>query len=82
MKKIMLIYPPVGDFQRSEDRCQIDISASVANNYRACNDLGYIASVLKDQDYEIFLKDYPVEKGTFSVFEFDFSMLFPDIVFI
>ncbi|MBE7705397.1 MAG: radical SAM protein [Cyanobacteria bacterium SIG29] len=82
MKKIMLIYPPVGAFQRSEDRCQIDISASVANNYRACNDLGYIASVLKNQDYEIFLKDYSAEKDTYSNFEFDFSMFVPDIVFI
>ncbi len=81
MKKIMLIYPPVGTYQRGEDRCQININASCANDYRACNDLGYIASILR-QEYKIFLKDYSGEKLTYSDFERDFKAENPDIVFI
>ena len=71
MKKIMLIYPPVGTYQRSEDRCQINVEASVSNALRACNDLGYVASILKDK-YEISLKDYPAEKLSFENFKSDF----------
>ena len=71
MKKIMLIYPPVGSYQRGEDRCQINVEASVANAYRACNDLGYVASILKDK-YQIFLKVYSAEKLSYTNFEKDF----------
>ena len=59
MKKIMLIYPPGEIYQRGEDRCQINVEASVANSLRACNDLGYISSSLRKDGYEVFLKDYP-----------------------
>lgn len=82
MKKIMLIYPPVGNYQRGEDRCQIDVKASVANSFRACNDLGYVASILKNKEFEILLKDYPAENLSYLDFEFDFNMFSPDIVFI
>ena len=61
MKKIMLIYPPGEVYQRGEDRCQINVESSVSNSLRACNDLGYVASILKDK-YKVFLKDYPAEK--------------------
>ena len=64
MKKIMLIYPPGEVYQRGEDRCQINVEASVSNALRACNDLGCIASILKDE-YDVFLKDYPAEKLSF-----------------
>lgn len=81
MKKIMLIYPPIGAYQRGEDRCQINVVKSVANSLRACNDLGYVASLLKDK-YDIFLKDYPVEKLSCKDFENDFLSFNPDIIFI
>lgn len=81
MKKIMLIYPPVGAYQRGEDRCQINVDASVSNSLRACNDLGSIASILKDK-YEVFLKDYPAEKLNFESFKSDFLSFNPDIIFI
>ena len=81
MKKIMLIYPPVGSYQRGEDRCQINVEASVANAYRACNDLGYVASILKDK-YQIFLKDYSAEKLSYTNFEKDFVSFNPDVIFI
>lgn len=77
----MLIYPPVGAYQRGEDRCQINVDASVSNSLRACNDLGSIASILKDK-YEVFLKDYPAEKLNFESFKSDFLSFNPDIIFI
>ena len=77
----MLIYPTGDLYQRGEDRCQVNISASIANSMRACNDLGYIASVLKN-DYQIFLKDYMSEKKSFNDFKKDFLNYLPDILFI
>ena len=77
----MLVYPPVGSYQRGEDRCQINIDASVANAFRACNELGYVASILKEK-YQIFLKDYSAEKLSYINFENDFISFSPDIIFI
>ena len=82
MKKIMLIYPPGEAYQRGEDRCQINVEASVSNSLRACNDLGYISSILKQQNYEIFLKDYPAENLSVEDFKQDFKEFSPDVVFI
>ena len=81
MKKVMLIYPPGEVYQRGEDRCQINVEASVSNALRACNDLGSIASILKDK-YEVFLKDYPAEKLNFETLKTDFLSFNPDIIFI
>ena len=81
MKKIMLVYPPGEVYQRGEDRCQINVEASVSNALRACNDLGSIASILKDK-YYVFLKDYPAEKLDFENFKSDFLSFNPDIIFI
>ena len=67
MKKIMLIYPTGDLYQRGEDRCQVNISASIANSMRACNDLGYISSILKN-DYQIFLSSMPIKASHLSVF--------------
>ncbi len=78
----MLIYP-VGDvYQRGEDRCQINVKASVSNSLRACNDLGYAASILKNIGLEVFLKDYSSEKYSFPDFEEDFKRENPDVLFI
>ena len=82
MKKIMLIYPPGEAYQRGEDRCQINIEASVSNSLRACNDLGYVSSILKLKGYQVFLKDYPAEKLSLVDFKKDFDSFQPDIVFI
>lgn len=82
MKKIMLIYPPGEIYQRGEDRCQINVQASVANSLRACNDLGYISSALKQMDYMVFLRDYPAENLSFSNLEDDINKECPDVIFI
>ena len=81
MKNVMVIYPPGGSYQRGEDRCQININASVSNALRACNDLGYIAAGLKGK-YNVFLKDYPAENLHFSDMTKDISDFNPDFVFI
>jgi radical SAM superfamily enzyme YgiQ (UPF0313 family) len=79
MKNVMLIYPTGKLFQRSEDRCQINVTSSCANSLRACNDLGYSASILRC-DYNIFLKDYPSEKLSFSDLKKDIIEFSPDII--
>ena len=50
-KKVMLIYPPSALYQRGEDRCQSNIEDSTSTSIRACNDLGYIAAVLKRNNF-------------------------------
>lgn len=82
MKKVMLIYPAGEIYQRGEERCQINVEASVSNSLRACNDLGYCAAVLKQRGFEVFLKDYSVQKLSFSDFLKDFNRENPDILFI
>lgn len=81
MKKIFTLYPPGKTYQRCEDRCQINIDFSVSNSIRACNDLGFVAAILKEK-YEIFLKDYPAEHLTYSDFVSDFGSFLPDVVII
>ncbi len=82
MKKVMLIYPPGEKYQRAEDRCQINIEASVANALRACNDLGYLAAILKKENYNIFLKDYMSERLSLDKFKQDIQHEQPDVIFI
>ena len=81
MQNVMLIYPPGEMYQRAEDRCQININASVANALRACNDLGYLAALLRD-NYNVFLKDYPAENLTIENLKEDVKNFMPDVVFI
>lgn len=81
MKNVMLIYPPGELFQRGEDRCQSNIKSSTATSIRACNDLGYCASVLKNT-YNIFLKDYQTENLSFEDLKRDFEKIKPDVLFV
>ncbi len=82
MKKIMLIYPPGEVYQRGEDRCQINVEASVSNSLRACNDLGYAAAVLKQELYSVFLKDYSSEKMSLNDLKEDMQKRNPDVIFM
>ena len=83
MHKIMLLYPPGEVYQRGEDRCQMNVSASVANSLRTCNDLGYISAILKQKgNWKIFLKDYSGENLTKNQFRNDFKTQNPDVVVI
>lgn len=81
IKKVFVLYPPGKTYQRGEDRCQIDVDFSVSNSIRACNDLGYAASVLKG-NYDVLLKDYPAEKSDYGDFVQDFNSFMPDVVLI
>ena len=82
MKKIMLIYPPGEAYQRGEDRCQINVNASIANSLRACNDLGYAAAILQKAGYDVFLKDYQAEKLLLIDLINDINNYKPDVIFI
>lgn len=82
MKKVMLIYPAGEAFQRGEDRCPNNVDASVCNDLRACNDLGYISSGLKKFGFDVFLKDYQGEKLSEKDLENDFVKYAPDVLLV
>ncbi|MGB9750150.1 MAG: B12-binding domain-containing radical SAM protein [Caldisericia bacterium] len=62
IKRILLMNPPYGMFQRGEERCQADVEGGSAISLRPPNNLGYIASILKNLGKEVVIRDYPVEK--------------------
>lgn len=78
----MLLYPPGKLFQRGEDRCQTNIEEAATGSVHACNDLGYLASVLRRRAYQVFLKDYQTEGKQFQDFLQDAASFGPDMVFI
>ena len=82
MKKIMLFYPPSKLYQRGEDRSQGNIEDATATSVRACNDLGYAASVLQKDQFEVFLKDYQTEKLELDDLINDFRGFEPDVIFL
>lgn len=80
--RILLIYPPGKLYQRGEDRCQANIEASTATSMRACNDLGYAASILLKEKHEIMLKDYQTEGLSIDDFKKDINSFKPDVIFL
>ena len=81
-ERVMLIYPPGKPYQRGEDRCQSNIEESATGSVHACNDLGYIASVLRNKNYEVFLKDYQTEGKQFQDVLQDVFSFRPGLVFL
>ena len=81
-EKVMLLYPPGKLLQRSEDRCQSNIEEAAAVSVHACNDLGYIASVLRNRGYRVFLRDYQTEGETMQSVLRDAASFQPDLVFL
>lgn len=79
-KKVLLFYPPVGFFQRGEDRCQANIEGSTSGSLRACNDLGYMAAVFQNFGYEAKIMDYPAEKMEWEDYIKDLKEFKPDII--
>ena len=63
VKKALLFNPPVGLYQRGEERCQADIEGSATISVRPPNNLGYMASVLRLIGVDPLIRDYPVEKN-------------------
>ena len=82
MNRVMLLYPPGKMYQRSEDRAQCNIDDSATATVHACNDLGYAAAVLRNEGYEVFLKDYQTEGKTVDDVKADLLLFKPDAVFI
>ncbi len=82
LNNIMLIYPPSKLFQRGEDRCQINIENSVSQSMRACNDLGYAAAVLLNNNYTVKLKDYQTEGCSYEDLESDIINFNPSLILI
>jgi radical SAM superfamily enzyme YgiQ (UPF0313 family) len=81
-ERIMLMYPPGPLYQRGEDRSQGNIEDSTATAMRACNDLGYCAAVLEQENYSVFLMDYQTEGKTIFDLEADLSNYMPKMVLV
>lgn len=79
-EKIMLLYPPGKAYQRSEDRAQCNLEASVVATIHACNDLGYAAAVLRQRAYEVMLRDYQTERSSLRTVQQDISEFAPDVI--
>lgn len=62
IKKVLFFNPPVGFYQRGEERCQANIEGSAAISIRPPNNLGYMASVLRRIGIVPLIRDYPVER--------------------
>jgi len=78
--KVMLFYPPGNILQRGEDRCQSSINDSAVQAARACNDLGYAASMLQNKEFSVYLKDYQSEGLLFDKLADDFRTFDPDVI--
>ena len=82
INKAMAIYPPVGLYQRGEERCQADVDSGSAMNLRAPNDLGYISAVLKNLQISTMVRDYPAEKKGWEDFKKDLADFSPEYLII
>lgn len=82
MMKVFVFYPPGNLYQRGEDRCVIDVKSSTANAMRACNDLGYMAAVLRGYGDDVFLMDYATENKTLDEYIRDIKAFQPDVIIL
>ncbi len=67
-------------YQRGEDRCQANVSASAAVSLRAPNDLAYMAAIVREMGMTPFLRDYPAENGHWVALEEDLIKIEPDVL--
>lgn len=77
-----MCYPPVGLFQRGEERCQADIEGSATQAPHAPNDLGYIAACLGRQGIGCVIRDYPAEGMSEQAVLEEIRAYSPDLVII
>lgn len=82
MDRVMLLYPPGKAYQRSEDRAQCNLDESAVATIHACNDMGYAAAVLKERNYQVYLRDYQTEKSSLDEVKSDILNFKPDIIVI
>jgi radical SAM superfamily enzyme YgiQ (UPF0313 family) len=80
LEKALLFNPPVGLYQRGEDRCQAEVDGGSATSLRPPNDLGYIASMLRQIGVTPIIADYPAEKKRWNHFEEDLRKIQPDLL--
>lgn len=82
IKRAFLCYPPIGLYQRGEERCQADIEGSATQAPHAPNDLGYLAANLSRLGIESLIRDYPAQDSK-EVFVFNEIVSYaPDMIII
>lgn len=82
IERVFLCYPPIGMFQRGEERCQADTESSATQMPHAPNDLGYIASNLEAIGIEPVIRDYPMEGASQRYVYNEIISLKPDAILI
>lgn len=80
--RVFLMYPSGDMYQRGEDRCQSNIKSSTATAMRACNDLGYMAAILRKDNHDVYLKDYQTEGLSFDTLLNDVLSFCPDYIVV
>lgn len=80
MKKIMLCYPPGDASRKIKNRYKFNTLDVLPYTMKACNDLGYMAAVLRNNGHEIFLRDYKIEESTPLDFLDDVLKFAPDMI--
>ena len=82
MKRFLAIYPPGQKFMRGEERCQSNIEDSTSTEIRACNDLGYLAAVMRNNGWEVELRDFQTEKASETDLFNCLQRFSPDVLFV
>ena len=80
LEKALLFNPPVGLYQRGEDRCQAEVDGGSATSLRPPNDLGYIASMVRQIGVTPVIADYPAEGKQWNHFEDDLKTIQPEFL--
>ena len=80
LENALLFNPPVGLYQRGEDRCQAEVEGGGATTLCPSNDLGYIASMLRQIGVTLFIAAYPAEEKQWKRLEEDLKTIQPDFL--
>ena len=84
MSKVFMFNPPTGLYIRGEDRCQVPVNGLTVTAPRPPIDFAQIGAILREWYgiKDIFVRDYPVERGTFEDLIKDLERISPDYVII
>ena len=82
MKRVMLCYPPGDLSKKIKNRYKYSLEDLIPHTMRTCNDLGYIASALRNSGHDIFLKDYKISASSALEFLDDILKYSPDVILL
>ena len=80
-KKVLLIVPPTGICFR-DGRCQGSIEELTAQPDRIPMELAYVASILEKGGFECKLRDFPIEKASWTDVRKEIDRFCPDVLIV